>query len=167
MQRTIEYILFFVLVVLLQALFFDNLMLSGLVVPLYYIVFVVLLPVKIGRFWLLVLGALLGATMDVAMGTAGLNTIATTAVAYLRPVAMNLSMGKDVAHEIIPYGGAITRASFVLYATMLIVAHELIFFGLESLGAHVFYTLAKVVLSSAVTLVLTLLSARLFRQMVG
>ena len=78
MQRAIEYIVFFVAVVLLQALLFDNMMFSGLVVPLYYVVFVVLLPVKIGRGWLLLLGVLLGVVMDMSMGTAGINTIATS-----------------------------------------------------------------------------------------
>lgn len=167
MQRVIEYILFFVTVVLLQALLFDNLMLSGLIVPLYYVVFVVLLPVKTGRIWLLLLGTLLGAVMDISMGTAGLNTIATVAVAFLRPMIINISMGKDVVHETIPYGGAIAPNSFLLYAAIMVLTHELIFFGFESLGSHIFYTLAKVVMSSLVTVVLVTLTARLFRRIVG
>ena len=164
MQRAIEYIIFFVAVVLLQALLFDNLMFSGLVVPLYYVVFVVLLPVKMERLWLLLLGVLLGVVMDVSMGTAGINTIATTAVAFVRPVVMRMTIGNDVAHESIPYGGAIDNGSFVLYATMLIVAHNILFFGFESLGSHLFYTLCRIVCSSAVTLVLTIVTARLFRR---
>ena len=167
MQRAIEYIAFFVVVVLLQALLFDNLLISGLVVPLYYVVFLVLLPVKMDRLWLLIVGVLLGATMDVSMGTAGLNTIATTAVAYLRPFAMNISMGKDVAHETIPYGGAIATRSFVLYATMLVGAHETIFFGFESLGSHPWFTIFKIILSTTATVVLVMLTARLFRKVVG
>lgn len=167
MQRALEYIIFFVAVVLLQALLFDNLMFSGLVVPLYYVVFVVLLPVKMERLWLLVLGTVLGVVMDISMGTAGLNTIATAAVAFVRPFVMNISMGKDVAHESIPYGGAISDGSFITYATMLIVAHNALFFGFESLGSHFFYTLGRIVASSAVTIGLTLISARLFRKIVG
>ncbi len=167
MQRAIEYIAFFVVVVLLQALLFDNLLFSGLIVPLYYVVFLVLLPVKMNRLWLLVVGTLLGVTMDVSMGTAGLNTIATTAVAFLRPLAINLSMGKDVAHESIPYGGAIATHSFLLYATMLVGLHQTLFFGFESLGSHPLYTVAKIVLSTLVTVVLVVFTARLFRRVVG
>lgn len=167
MQRAIEYIVFFVVVVLLQALLFDNMMFSGLVVPLYYVVFVLLLPVKMERLWLLVLGVVMGMTMDVSMGTAGLNTIATTAVAFLRPLAMNISMGKDAVHESIPYGGAVSSNSFVTYAAMLIFIHNSLFFGFESLGSHFFYTLGRIVASSAVTLGLTLITARLFRKIVA
>ncbi|MBR7129635.1 MAG: rod shape-determining protein MreD, partial [Tidjanibacter sp.] len=77
MQRTIEYILFFVAVVLLQSLLFDNLVLTRYVVPLYYVVFMLLLPVGTGRMALLLLGTALGMVMDITMGTPGLNVIAT------------------------------------------------------------------------------------------
>lgn len=165
MQRTIEYILFFVAVVLLQALLFDNLFLSGLIIPLYYVVFVVLLPVKATRMGLLALGTLLGVVMDISMGTAGLNVIATAAVAFMRPVVMNITMGKDVAHENIPYGGAIAERSFIFYAAFLVVAHHALFFSFESLGSHVFYTVAKIIISSAVTVALVWATARLFRRL--
>lgn len=167
MQRTIEYILFFVAVVLLQALLFDNLLFSGLVVPLYYVVFVVLLPVKIPRLWLLVLGVVLGVVMDVSMGTAGLNTIATAAVAFLRPSVMNVSIGKDVVHESIPYGGAIDHKSFVLYVLTLVLVHNLLFFGFESLGSHLLFTLGRIVCTTLVTTGLVIITARLFRKIVG
>lgn len=167
MHRALEYILFFVAVVLLQALLFDNLLFSGLVVPLFYVVFVVLLPVKMERLWLLLLGVVLGVVMDVSMGTAGLNTIATTAVAFVRPWVMHLTIGKDVAHESIPYGGAIDDRSFLLYAAMLVVAHEMLFFGFESLGSHPLFTLGKIILSSAVTVGLVWVTARLFRKIVA
>ncbi len=167
MQRALEYTIFFVAVVLLQALLFDNLMFSGLVVPLYYVAFVVLLPVKINRGWLLVLGTLLGVVMDVSMGTAGLNTIATTAIAYLRPMVMRITIGNDVTHENIPYGGAIDEKSFLLYTSLLVVAHEVLFFGFESLGSHLLFTLFKILFSSAVTVLLVWVTARLFRKLVA
>lgn len=153
--------------VLLQALLFDNLLFSGLVVPLYYVVFVILLPVKMERLWLLLLGVVMGVVMDVSMGTAGLNTIATTAVAFVRPWIMQMTIGKDVAHESIPYGGAIDDKSFLLYAALLVVAHEVLFFGFESLGSHLLFTLGKIILSSVVTVILVWVTARLFRKIIA
>ena len=164
MQRIAEYILFFVAVVLLQALLFDNLLIGALVVPLYYVVFLLLLPVECGRVALLLLGTLLGVVMDVSMGTPGLNTMATAAVAYLRPVVMNLAMGKDVQHESLPYGGAIDEGAFLFYAGVLILCHESIFFGFESLGSHFFFTVAKIVCSTLTTVVLVWITAGLFRR---
>lgn len=167
MRRTIEYSVFFVLAVLLQTLMFDNLHLSSLVMPLYYVVFVILLPVEISRLWLLLLGALLGVVMDVMMGTPGLNTIATTAVAYIRPTVLNLMMGKEVAHETIPYGRSIPLRAFVLYAGVMVLIHHSLFYGFESLASHLFHTVLKVLISSAVTVALVALTARLFRRVVG
>lgn len=164
MQRTIEYILFFVAVVLLQAFLFDNLMLTRYVVPLYYVTFMLLLPVTTGRMALLLWGAVLGVVMDVSMGSAGLNTIATTAVGFVRPMVMNLSMGKDVQHENVPFGGAISLQSFLLYATILVGLHGILFFGFESLGSHFFLTIAKIVCSTVVTVALAWITAGLFRR---
>lgn len=164
MQRTIEYILFFVAVVLLQSLLFDNLVLTRYVVPLYYVVFMLLLPVGTGRMALLLLGAALGMVMDTTMGTPGLNVIATATVGFARPVVMNISMGKDVQHEKVPFGGAIDDKAFLLYATILVALHQSLFFGFESLGSHFFFTVGKIVCSTLVTVGLVWITARLFRR---
>ena len=164
MQRIFEYILFFVAVVLLQALLFDNLVLTRYVVPLYYVVFLLLLPVGMGRMGLLLTSTLLGMVMDVTMGTPGLNVIASAAVGFARPAVMNISMGKDVQHEKIPFGGAIDDKSFMLYATLLVALHQTLFFGFESLGSHFFFTVAKIILSTLVTVVLVWITAGLFRK---
>lgn len=166
MQRTLEYILLFVTVVLLQTLLFNNLLLTRYVVPLYYVVFMLLLPVSTGRMSLLLWGALLGLVMDILMGTAGLNVIATTAVGFLRPSIMNITMGKDVQHENIPFGGAIEDHSFAAYATILVGIHGLLFFGFESLGSHLLFTLVKLVLSTVVTVALAWITAAYCRKVI-
>ena len=163
-QRLLEYITFFVAVVLLQALLFDNLVLTRYVVPLYYVAFILLLPVNIGRLSLLIFGALLGMVMDALMGVAGLNVIATTAVAFARPLVMSISMGNDTQHEKIPFGGAIDDKAFLLYTTLLVGLHQTIFFGFESLGSHFFFTVAKIVCSTLTTVVLVWITAGLFRR---
>ena len=164
MQRLFEYIVFFVTVVLLQTLLFDNLVLTRYVVPLYYVVFILLLPVNIGRMPLLLLGALMGVVTDALMGVAGLNVIATTAVAFTRPAIMRLSMGSEMQHEKIPFGGAISDGAFLLYAAILVSLHQTLFFGFESLGSHFFFTVAKIVCSTLTTVVLVWITAALFRR---
>lgn len=150
----------------MQALLFDNMMIAPVVMPLYYVVFMLLLPVNMGRMGLLLVGLALGLIMDFLMGIPGLNTMATVAVGFLRPVAMNLTMGKDLSHEQIPYGGAIDDKAFLLYASLLVVLHGAVFFGFESLGSHFWLTLAKVVCSSAVVVLLSWLTANGFRKIV-
>ena len=90
-----------------------------------------------------------------------------TAIAYLRPLVMRITIGNDVTHENIPYGGAIDERSFLLYTSLLVVAHEVLFFGFESLGSHLLFTLFKIIFSSAVTILLVWVTARLFRKVVA
>ena len=104
--------------------------------------------------------------MDALMGVAGLNVIATTAVAFARPLVMSISMGNDTQHEKIPFGGAIDDRAFLLYTTLLVGLHQTIFFGFESLGSHFFFTVAKIVCSTLTTVVLVWITAGLFRRII-
>ncbi len=164
MYRILQYSLFFVAVVLLQMLLFDNLLITPYIYPLYYVVFIILLPVGASRAGVLLLGTALGVVMDYAMGTGGINTIATAAVAFLRPALINISMGKDVQHEVIPYGESIDLKEFLLFASLMVIIHQTVFFFFESLGNHFFLTVIKIILSSAVTLLLVWLTANLFKR---
>ena len=96
MHRTLPYISLFVVTVLLQVFLFDNLSISIYLNPLVYVAFVALLPLDTPPVVLLASGLAMGVTMDFAMGAAGVNTIATLLVAFVRPALLrtlyNLSL---------------------------------------------------------------------------
>ncbi|MDY3979334.1 MAG: rod shape-determining protein MreD [Tidjanibacter sp.] len=162
MYRTIQYSILLVVLVMLQALLFDNLVLVPFVFPMVYIAFVVLLPVRSSWLVQTVLGFAIGALVDFSMGTAGINTIATTFIGFVRPWVMNLTMGQDVQYELIPYGGNIERKEFLLYAVILVLLHNTLFFAFESLGSHLPATVLKIVCSTVINLLLVWLTAALF-----
>ena len=93
MYRTLPYIGLFAVTVLLQVFLFDNLSVSIYLNPLVYIAFLALLPLDTKPVALLGAGLLLGVVMDYAMGAAGINTIATLLIAFLRPALVNLLFG--------------------------------------------------------------------------
>ena len=95
MRQIIEYALLFLVLVLLQVFLFSNLELSVYLNPLIYIAFIILLPIETAPVLVLGLGLLMGLTMDVAMGAAGLNTLATLPVAFLRGALLRLTCSKD------------------------------------------------------------------------
>ncbi len=95
MYRTLEYTILFVVMALLQVFLFSRIGVSVYIHPLAYVAFIILLPMEIAPLLLLTLGLLMGVTMDVFMGTAGINTIATLFVAFCRPTLLNLLAGKD------------------------------------------------------------------------
>ena len=77
MYRLLEYGILFFVMVILQVFLFSRIGISIYVNPLVYIAFLILLPMEIAGALLLVLGMVLGMTVDFFMGTAGINTIAT------------------------------------------------------------------------------------------
>ena len=88
MYRLLEYGILFFVMVILQVFLFSRIGISIYVNPLVYIAFLILLPMEIAGALLLVLGMVLGMTVDFFMGTAGINTIATLFAAFCRPAVL-------------------------------------------------------------------------------
>ena len=164
MYRTLPYIGLFVVAVLLQVFLFDNLSISVYLNPLVYVVFLALLPLDAQPVTLLGGGLLLGITMDLAMGAAGINTIATLPVAFFRPTLAGMICGRENVREGgIPSPGRLGTHKFFVYMTTLILIHHTIFFLLESLSwDHLLHTVLRIVVSSAVTLAFCWIIDRLF-----
>ena len=164
MYRTLQYAILFVVLVLLQVFLFSRIGVSMYVHPLVYVAFVLLLPMEISGSGLLMLAALLGISVDFFMGTAGINTIAILFVAFCRPTALLLLVGKDeVKDGGVPNVNRLGLKKFLRYAGVLIFLHSVVFFMLETLSWRFFYvTLLRIVLSSAVNLVLVYFTQRLF-----
>ena len=161
MYRTLEYTILFVVMALLQVFLFSRIGVSVYIHPLAYVAFIILLPMEIAPLLLLTLGLLMGVTMDVFMGTAGIKTIATL---FCRPTLLNLLAGKDeVKDGGIPNVNRLGIKKFIKYASFMVLLHSTVFFIFETLSLHFFYlTLLRILLSSAVTLLLVYFCQRLF-----
>jgi rod shape-determining protein MreD len=163
MQRTITYIVYFVVIALLQAFVFNNLNLSVYVYPMVYASFVLLLPIQTPHLATLLLGLFAGAVMDLAAGTAGLHTIASLASAFCRPLLLRLAVGKEEANEGgIPNANVLGGGRFLKYNAAFVLLHCFVFFSFEALTFEFFYlTLARIVLSTVVTVPLVYLAQML------
>ena len=95
MHKTLPYLALFAVVVLLQVFLFDNLSISIYLNPLVYVAFIALLPLDTPPVVLLLSGLATGVTMDLAMGAAGVNTIATLLIAFARPTLLGLLYSRD------------------------------------------------------------------------
>lgn len=160
MPRFLEYALFFVVVVVLQVFLFDNLNLNVYIYPMIYIAFIILLPMNLPSIVVLLLGLVTGVTMDFFSGASGLHTIATLATAFARPLPLLLFLGKEEVKEGgVPLPVKIGTGQFFRYSSVLVVFHCLVFFGFETLTFKYFYlTLLRIILSSALTILLVYFS---------
>ncbi len=164
MHRITPYATLFVVVSLLQILFFNNLGVSVYLSPLIYIVFIFLLPLQMSHFVTLMLGLLMGVTMDIFMGTGGINTIATLAVAFLRPYLLGVITKVDVvAGGGVPSDVLLGQRVFITYLVSIVAIHHSIFFAFESLSVENWglYTL-RFLVSGVVSTIFILLIARVF-----
>jgi hypothetical protein len=164
MDYTVRYIALFAVAIVLQLFLFDSLNLGPYINPLVYVAFIVLLPMNISRFYLLVLGFVMGVLMDVATGGAGLYTIAMLAVAYVRPFVLNVIVGKEyVVEGGVPSAKSIGPGKFARYASIIVFLQCIIFFTLESINWNYFYLVVlKITLSGGLTLLFTWLTSLLF-----
>ncbi len=164
MHRAGYYILLFAVAALLQTFFFNNLALGACFAPMVYVVFVMMLPINTPSIVVLLSGLVMGVVMDFSMGTAGLNAIATLAVAYLRRPLLNLTLGAEVVRDGgIPSVLRMGMRPFLHYLIGMVVLHNLIFFGFEAFTtSYLWYQLLRFVVSSLSSILFVWLLMLLF-----
>lgn len=149
MIRFLEYTAIFLLLLILQEFVFDNINLGGVVNPYIYIMFIILLPLDTPGWLLLMLGFGSGAAVDFMSGTAGLQTIASTWLAFVRPTVVSLFLGKELVYEGgIPTAGRVGISRFLRYVTALVLLFNLPFFILEDPSGAVWMIALRILLSS-------------------
>ena len=127
-----SYISRFIVLVLLQVFIIDNIEISNHINPYIYVLYILLFPVEFPFWVLLILGFILGLTIDIFSQTLGFHTIATVLMAYVRPLVLSVVSPRD-GYE----SGSLPRIShfgfswFLQYASILLFIHHLSLFLLE------------------------------------
>ena len=164
MHRAGYYILLFAVTAMLQIFFFNHLLLWSCFAPMVYVAFLVMLPLNAPSIVVLLSGLAMGWTMDWTMGTVGLNTIATLAVAYLRRPILNLTLGAEIVRDGgLPSVARMGRWQFWQYLVAMIVIHGAIFFGFEAFTtAYLWYQILRFVVSTLASILFVRLIIALF-----
>jgi len=153
------YILLFVFVVLIQVLFMNNIQFSRFVNPYFYVLFILLLPINFPRYLLLLLGFLLGITIDIFSNTPGIHASSTVFIAFIRPFVFNASNLDDKEKVMCPTISNLGPALFFRYAAILILVHHFFLFYIEIFSFRDFFqTFLRSFLSSIFTLIFIVLS---------
>ncbi|MFT4092570.1 MAG: rod shape-determining protein MreD [Niabella sp.] len=166
MSDLVRNIIRFILFVFLQV-YVLNVMphLHELIAPCIYFLFILWLPFYIKRGWVLVLGFLLGFTIDYYTVTPGLHAAACTLVAYLRPLVINLFAPKDATEFSYkePSPKAMGWKAYLLYALILSFCHNTCLLLLEwlSFGSFIHF-LMKVIISTAISMLMIVIAELIF-----
>jgi hypothetical protein len=151
----------FVLLVFLQGLILNDInLLQGMAIPYLYILFLLMLPMETPRWLELILGLILGLSIDMFTNTLGIHASACVFLAFIRPVYLNAIAPRDGyefgQHSTISDQGL---SWFLKYASVLVLAHHFWLFYVEVYSFKGFFTtFLRVILSSAFTLILIVLS---------
>jgi hypothetical protein len=141
----IHIILFFVYV-LVQVMLFKNLVLFDSAFCFLYVAFILLLPFELSTLLIILIGFIIGFTIDIFYSSMGLHAFATVLMSYLRNYWLSV---------ITPQGGYDTGNSptiatngvqwFLVYAIPLVFIHHFVLFFLEASGFDMFwFTMLKI-----------------------
>lgn len=150
----IKQVLLFLTLVLLQVLVLNHVFFLGYATPFLYIYFIIKLPITLNRNIVILLGFIMGLTIDFFCNTMGLNAAATTLIAFLRQPVQKLFFDReDFEHlnlDLSSLGG-----SFVKYIVTLILIHHITLISIETFSYHDIVTiLLRIISSSILTFIL-------------
>lgn len=132
MIKVHKYIIHFIVLVLLQVLILNNIQISNYFNPFIYILFILILPIDLNKSLLLLLGFIMGITIDIFSDTLGLHASACVFLAYIRPHILNSITTKDDNEPGVSPGISINGALwFVKYIILTTLVHHLFLFMVE------------------------------------
>ena len=166
MNKTALQIIRFVVLVLLQVLVINHIRLGGYVHPYIYLIFIMLLPFNTPKWQLLVLGFVLGLTVDLFTGTPGLHAVATTLMAFCRPSIIKLVTGNQKFENITePNLGQLGGIWFLRYVLCMVLIHHFALFLLESFSFRLIgQVLLRLLLSVPVSVFLIMMILYIFKR---
>lgn len=166
MNKTVQQILRFIALVLLQVLVINHIRLGGYVHPCIYLLYIMLLPIFIPGWQLLTLGFTLGLTIDLFTGTPGLHAGATTLMAFCRPAIIRLISGTqkfESIHE--PNLDQLDGMWFLRYSFCMAFVHHFALFILESFSFHLIgQVFLRIILSVPVSVFLIMMTLYIFKS---
>lgn len=136
MNRSLfQYISSFILFLLLQVLVLNEIQLHGLINPIIYPLFILLLPMRTPKALVMFIAFLLGLGIDIFSNTIGLHASASVFLAFVRPGLLNRlqpQQGYDPEHR--PSLKVMGFEWFFIYVLVGLLSHHIFYFSVEMFG---------------------------------
>jgi len=168
MSNIIKNLFRFILLVFFQVYILDKVSLHQMITPYLYFIFILWLPFKINRTTLIIISFILGYTLDSFRHHPGFHAAACVLMGYIRPFVVNLLIPQEGAEtnyeepSIKSMGGMLP---YMIYSGVLILLHNSWLFLLEAWQfADVSYFLIKTICSTAISLLLVLITELIFSR---
>ena len=166
MSVLVKNILRAMLFLLVQVFVLDKILLHQLFTPYVYFLFILWLPFKMTRGWLMVIAFGYGFMLDSFRHNPGFHAAACVLIAYIRPYLISLFISQEGADtnfeepSIKSMGGIVPYAIFV---SSLAFLHNVWLFFLEAWQfGNIWYFLGKIILSTIVSVLLIIITELIF-----
>ncbi len=154
MKYTVEFLFWFVGLVLFQILLLNHIQIAGVINPFLYIYFIIALPIHTNRISLIFTGFFLGLVVDAFSNTWGIHAMGTTLIAFLRPYIYRVVATQEELDKVMPRFRTM-GVNYVKYILLMVFIHHLSLFSLEAFSFEYFgIVVLKTLVSSALTILL-------------
>lgn len=126
-------ILYFVVFVMFQVLFLNNIHYLRIATPFLYLYCIIKMPIGISRSGVLIFSFITGLIVDMFSNTPGMHAGACALVGLLREPLIHFLQGEDIADGLYPSYHSLGYAGFIRYVALFVLIHHVTLFLLEAL----------------------------------
>jgi len=163
-NNLLKYSVVFIVSVLLQVLVLNHILIFKMISPFFYLIFLLLLPYDTPRAMLILLGFILGLSIDAFTNTLGVHTAVCVIIGFIRPGILNKISTRETRESVTaPRISTMSLNWFISYSAIFITIHHLLLFMLEAFTFEgILFTLLRAVLSGILSIALIVISQFLF-----
>jgi len=155
MPTVLQNIFRFLILVLIQVLVLNNIQFLGYINPYLYILFIISLPVRIPRWFSLILAFAAGLSIDIFSNTIGMHAFAAVFIAFIRNGIISLFTSLEEGNNPTPSFHTFGVSAYIKYTVLMVLIYHAVLFSLESFSFYNIWVVStKVLLSSLVTFIL-------------
>lgn len=158
MFKNLSYFWLSLAIIVLQIFLIDALSIAMWLRPMIFPLVVILLQMEWRQIWVLLTSTLVGVTMDLALGGAGLYTATLVPLTVLRRWVMYITTKRSIEQG--AQSSLLSRLSsrqIMVYTAIMLTIHHTMFFTMETLSfAHPLQLLATIVCSTLLSVLLAL-----------
>lgn len=151
-------LVWFVSLVLLQALILNNVHIAGYATPFLYIYLILKFELETPRNALMLWAFFTGLAVDIFSDTPGMNAASLVLVAFARPFLLRLFVPRDVADNLVPAIRTLGPAPFLKYVISCTLIHHTLLLTLEFFSLEHFTLLICRILASTLLTVASVMA---------
>ena len=157
-KTIIQFSILFVVLVLLQAMVFNNICLFNVAVPFVFIYFIIYLPLTLSVNWVLTLAFIAGLSVDIFANTQGMNSLACTIIAMSRHSILHFYFPREDELSIPePSVRSLGQEVYMKYLFTIVLIYCITIFMVEAFSFFDFWRLLlRIICSTILTFFLLL-----------